>query len=372
MAALTREELDAWAQENFPEEFALFKAEVDKIMTPTSFPYGYDPNYANGPKPEYRDWILPDPESRKRLDMQSHLILVIGFFNKQDHDSGGPTDKLFVYMTNAEYLNFGRQVKPNGPASTTYIPYLPMAAIAGEDVVMFKFWKRIHHQTPKRRYGTLIMAAALYLHLVRQLLPDFRGPHAVKADFEAAVKAFSPSKERKNQAAISAGAPKRGLDAGAEEQDQVQSIGNRPSPEQAAATPKLPLAQSPFPSAKRSKYADVTEQAPSKLPKDQKDRTKELLAEIQNLRAAHVKTVKEVEAAHVERAREIETAHVETVKELVSAQVKTVRSLEDAHGKEVDGMKTEVSQLKNKVCQLKNEVSQLKNEVPQLKNEVSS
>lgn len=189
MKPSTLKELDEWAQASFPDELAVFKAEVDKIMTPTSTPYGYDPNDANGPKAEYKDWIMPIAEDRTRLYMQSYLILVIGSFKKKEHPT--ITDKLFVYMSHGECMNFGRMVYEVGSNLPTYVRCYDLQATMTKDIFLFPFWKRISSGDPKYKFGNALKTAALYLHLVRQLLSDFRGPHASKLQFEYALKAFT-------------------------------------------------------------------------------------------------------------------------------------------------------------------------------------
>ncbi|KAF2439346.1 hypothetical protein P171DRAFT_448190 [Karstenula rhodostoma CBS 690.94] len=250
MAPRTLEELDAWAQDTFPEEFAIFKAEVDKIMTPTSIPYGYKPNYPNGPKPKYKDWVMPDPESRNKLKMQSHLVLVIGTFKKADPKR--LADKLIMYMTNGEYLNFGRMVYTAGNKLPKYEAHLDSQSTLAKDVFMFSFWKRITNQDPKKKYGTLVKTVALYLHLVRQLLADFRGPYGVEERFEAAVKAYAADRRAKEQA-VANKATKRGRDSDSEQEER------------------------------------------SKRAKGPEDRVKELEAELQEVKKASAKRVKDLE-----------------------------------------------------------------------------
>lgn len=91
-------------------------------------------------------------------------------------------------MTPGEIMNFGR-LSNDGSAVPHFEPILDQQAMMDVDITMFPFWRKIHSRDPVHKYGEYVKSVAVYLHLVRGLLPDFRGRSASKENFEAACKA---------------------------------------------------------------------------------------------------------------------------------------------------------------------------------------
>ncbi|KAL1610799.1 hypothetical protein SLS60_002470 [Paraconiothyrium brasiliense] len=297
----TRQELEAWAQEAFPEDWALFKAEVDKIMKPVSLPYGYDPNYAAGPKPEYRDWERPTQLDATRLGMQSHMILIIGSFKRE---RPGKVNRLFIYMTpGKEFMKFGRQVFEG--KLPRHESMLDREATMSNDVYMYPFWKMINQNDPNRRDGRLVKTVAVYFHLLRWLLPDFRGQHAMKADFEAAVKAYAQARrdrDRRRSVAPSAPLPQQ---AAPPPSPFAQPPISRapvaaPIPSQVATTPANQAALPPSQvrrdgkGEKRGRAEDAGDQERAKRMKGAEDRVKELEERLNMVEQANTKQLKEL------------------------------------------------------------------------------
>lgn len=186
---ITRGELEAWAVEHFPEDFALFKKEVDKIMTPTSYPHGYDPSLPAGPKPEYRDWVLPAPSDRQELNFDKHLYLMIGSAKKTEIGQI-KADKIFVYVTPANNLHFGRDFQYG--INLSHLERLTDEQIAtDENIILFPFWRAMLRKDFPHTSASLIKAAALYLHMMRELVPRFNGRWAVKENFQEACIAWA-------------------------------------------------------------------------------------------------------------------------------------------------------------------------------------
>ncbi|KAJ4349398.1 uncharacterized protein N0V89_008013 [Didymosphaeria variabile] len=296
----TRNELEAWAQEAFPEDFALFKAEIDKIMTPTSYPYGYDPDYPAGPKPEYRDWECPTKVDRVKLNMEKHLILIIGTFKRRS--PGGKMDKLFIYMTPGWELKFGRQVFDGKLAQHWYLSN--DQATTGKDVNMFPFWRGIHLRDPNFQHGRLIKAVAVYLHMLRELLPDSRGRFEVKEHFEAAVKACAEHCRNRDRPQLGAPPPSQ--------------VTTKPA---AQAAPLPSQVRADGNGMKRGRGEDVGPQERTKRVKGPEDRVKELEEKLKMVEEANAKQVKELK----DRVSEVEQENKQLKEEVSGVKAEVAR-----------------------------------------------
>lgn len=178
-------EMCEWAERNFPIEFACFQAKVDNMMTPKELPYGWDPNYPQTPKPLLRDWISPTDTDRSALSFQSHLCLNIGYYQQP----GRKLDQLHVFSAQTDTINmfFCREIK----SDSKFVRVQPSRAMNDKGLVLYPLWNALRKSETDPENCGLIRTAALWLHVQRMLVPDFRGIHACKERFKAVCVAWT-------------------------------------------------------------------------------------------------------------------------------------------------------------------------------------